>query len=148
MGSLVRFAVPVLTALFLQAMYGAVDLLVVEQFANKADTSAVATDVHITMTLTNLVACLAMGATILLGQQIGEGKAKEGRDTIGACIALFGTIGVALTVFVFCAGFGQPPRPRARSSPNHPANTVFILNNRRSHGFSQSQASSISPSAP
>ena len=97
-GPLVRFAVPVLAALFLQAMYGAVDLLVVGQFADKADVSAVATGAHIMMTLTNLVASLAMGATILLGQQIGEGKAREGGATIGACIALFGTIGVALTL--------------------------------------------------
>ena len=97
-GPLIRFAIPVLAALFLQAMYGAVDLLVVGQFADKADVSAVATGAHIMMTLTNLVASLAMGATILLGQQIGEGKAKQGGATIGACIALFGTIGVALTV--------------------------------------------------
>ncbi len=95
---LIRFAVPVLAALFLQAMYGAVDLLVVGQFADKADVSAVATGAHIMMTLTNLVASLAMGATILLGQQIGEGKAREGGATVGACIALFGSIGVALTV--------------------------------------------------
>ena len=97
-GPLIRFAVPVLAALFLQAMYGAVDLLVVGQFADKADVSAVATGAHIMMTLTNLVASLAMGATILLGQQIGEGKAREGGATIGACIALFGMIGVALTL--------------------------------------------------
>ena len=41
-GPLIRFAIPVLAALFLQAMYGAVDLLVVGQFADKADVSAVA----------------------------------------------------------------------------------------------------------
>ena len=96
-GPLVRFALPVLAALFLQAMYGAVDLLVVGQFADKADVSAVATGAHIMMTLTNLVASLSMGATVLLGQQIGEGKAKQGGATIGACIVLFGSIGLALT---------------------------------------------------
>ena len=96
-GPLVRFALPVLAALFLQAMYGAVDLLVVGQFADKADVSAVATGAHIMMTLTNLVASLSMGATVLLGQQIGEGKAKLGGATIGACIVLFGSIGLALT---------------------------------------------------
>ena len=97
-GPLIRFAVPVLAALFLQAMYGAVDLLVVGQFADKADVSAVATGAHIMMTLTNLVASLAMGATILLGQQIGEGNAERGGATIGACIALFGSMGLALTL--------------------------------------------------
>lgn len=38
---LVRFALPVLLALCLQAMYGAVDLLVVGQFGSAADVSAV-----------------------------------------------------------------------------------------------------------
>ena len=97
-GPLIRFAIPVLAALFLQAMYGAVDLLVVGQFADKADVSAVATGAHIMMTLTNLVASLAMGATLLLGQQIGEGNAERGGATIGACIALFGSIGLAMTL--------------------------------------------------
>ena len=64
-GPLVRFAVPVFSALFLQAMYGAVDLLVVGQFADKADVSAVATGAHIMMTLTNLVASMAIGATMI-----------------------------------------------------------------------------------
>ena len=40
---LIRFALPVLLALFLQAMYGAVDLLVVGQFGEAADVSAVST---------------------------------------------------------------------------------------------------------
>lgn len=37
---LLRFAGPVLMALFLQAMYGAVDLLVVGKFADSTDVSA------------------------------------------------------------------------------------------------------------
>lgn len=38
---LILFAMPVLFALFLQAMYGAVDLLIVGKFASSADVSAV-----------------------------------------------------------------------------------------------------------
>lgn len=41
--SLLWFAAPVLAALFLQAMYGAVDLLIVGKFAAVADQSGVAT---------------------------------------------------------------------------------------------------------
>ena len=41
--SLVRFAVPVLGALILQAAYGAVDLLVVGRFGDAASISAVGT---------------------------------------------------------------------------------------------------------
>lgn len=40
---LLRFALPVLAALFLQAMYGAVDLMVVGQFGAPTDVSAVST---------------------------------------------------------------------------------------------------------
>ena len=40
-GALIRFAVPVLGALILQAAYGAVDLIVVGQFGDAASISAV-----------------------------------------------------------------------------------------------------------
>ena len=70
---LILFALPVLLALFLQAMYGAVDLLIVGKFASSADVSAVSTGSQIMMTLTNLVSSFAMGTTVLLGQQIGFG---------------------------------------------------------------------------
>ena len=95
---LVRFSLPVLAALFLQAMYGAVDLLIVGRFGLPADVSAVSTGSQIMMTMTNLIASFAMGATILLARQIGEGKAEEGGETIGTSILLFAVIGVILTV--------------------------------------------------
>ena len=69
---LIVFALSVLFALFLQAMYGAVDLLIVGKFAPSADVSAVSTGSQIIMTLTNLVSSFAIGTTILLGQQIGS----------------------------------------------------------------------------
>ena len=100
---LVRFALPVQAALFLQAMYGAVDLMIVGRFteagAVSAHVSAVTTGVQIMLTLTDLMASFAMGATILLGQQIGKGQARKGGETIGACIVLFACIGIVLTVY-------------------------------------------------
>ena len=50
MQPLLLFAVPVLLALFLQAMYGAVDLLIVGKFASSADVSAVSTGSQIMTT--------------------------------------------------------------------------------------------------
>ena len=97
---LVRFALPVLLALFLQSMYGAVDLLVVGRFGAPADVSAVSTGSHIMMTLTNLVSSLAMGATILLGRQIGEGNPEKGGETIGGCVVLFGGIALAMALMI------------------------------------------------
>ena len=102
---LVRFSFPVMAALFLQAMYGAVDLLIVGRFGTPADVSAVSTGSQIMMTMTNLIASFAMGATVCLGRQIGEGRPEEGGRTIGACIALFALIGLVLTI-LFVPGAG------------------------------------------
>lgn len=87
----------ILFALFLQAMYGAVDLLIVGKFASSADVSAVSTGSQIMMTLTNLVSSFAMGTTILLGQQIGSGRKEEGGCTIGTAIVMFAVIALVMT---------------------------------------------------
>ena len=97
---LLRFAVPVLFALFLQSLYGAVDLLVVGKFADAADVSAVSTGSQIMMTLTGLVSSFAMGTTVFLGQRIGEKKPKEAGRIVGSGLLLFLVAGVALTVLV------------------------------------------------
>lgn len=97
---LILFAFPVLLALFLQAMYGAVDLLIVGKFASSADVSAVSTGSQIMTTLTNLISSFAMGTTILLGQQIGSGKKKEGGRTVGTAIVLFAGIAVVLSIIM------------------------------------------------
>ena len=75
--SLLRFAGPVLLALFLQAMYGAVDLIVVGKFAGTADISAVSTGSQAMQLVTSLLVGLTTGVTVLLGQKIGEGKPDE-----------------------------------------------------------------------
>ena len=104
MQPLLLFAVPVLFALFLQAMYGAVDLLIVGKFASSTDVSAVSTGSQIMMTLTNLVSSFAMGTTILLGQQIGSGMRKEGGRTVGTAIVMFAAVAAAMSVWlVMCA---------------------------------------------
>lgn len=97
-GPLLRFVGPVLFALFLQAMYGAVDLMVVGQFAMDADISAVSTGSQIMMTLTGLISSLAMGMTILIGEKIGEKKPAEGGRIVGSGILLFLAVGVVMTL--------------------------------------------------
>ena len=103
---LIRFSLPVLAALFLQAMYGAVDLLIVGQFTTSADVSAVATGSQIMMLITGLVASFAMGTTILLGQKIGAGRVKEGGQVIGASIFEFIVLGGIVTVLMVL--FAEP----------------------------------------
>lgn len=103
---LISFTLPVLAALLLQSMYGAVDLLIVGQFATSADVSAVSTGSQIMMTITNLVASFSMGTTIYLGQQIGQGKGKQAGDTIGASVWLFILAGIAITIFMVVGATG------------------------------------------
>ena len=99
---LILFAMPVLFALFLQAMYGAVDLLVVGKFASSADVSAVSTGSQIMMTLSNLISCFAMGTTVLLGQLIGCGKKEEGGKAVGTAMVMFAGIALVMTVLLVC----------------------------------------------
>ena len=95
---LMRFALPVMFAMFLQATYGAVDLLVVGKFALPEDVSAVSTGSMIMMTLANIMTSMSMGTTIYFGQQIGMGKTKKGGEIIGASIALFLVLGLVMSV--------------------------------------------------
>lgn len=98
---LMRFALPILLALLLQATYGAVDLLVVGKFAQTADISAVATGSQIMHTITGLLIGLSTGITVLVGQKIGEGQPKTAGKAIGSGIALFIAVAaVSTAVFV------------------------------------------------
>ena len=63
---LLRFALPVLLALLLQAMYGAVDLQVVGRFGTAVDISAVSTGGQIMQSMSAFVA-----------QNIGAGQARR-----------------------------------------------------------------------
>nr|WP_325239981.1 MATE family efflux transporter [uncultured Oscillibacter sp.] len=97
LGPLLRFTFPILLALLLQAMYGAVDLMVVGRFGQPADVSAVSTGSQVMHTVTALITGLSMGATVLLGQKLGEGKSEEGGKVLGSAIALFAAVALALT---------------------------------------------------
>lgn len=98
MKSLILFAGPVLFAMFLQALYSAADLLIVGKFATKADVSGVAIGSQLMTTLTNMIVSFATGATIYLGQKIGEKKAHEGGMIIGNAILFFGLMGLLMSL--------------------------------------------------
>ena len=99
-GPLLKFSLPILLALFLQALYGAVDLMVVGKFALARDVSGVAVGSQIMLTVTGLISSLAMGTTILLGQKLGEGNAKYCGRIIGTSIVLFFAVGLVFTVLI------------------------------------------------
>ena len=107
--SLIRFAIPVLAALFLQSLYGGVDLLIVGQFAETADVSGVATGSLLMQTVTMVITGLSMGITIYVGQKIGEKNQEEAGKAIGAGIVLFCFLDVILAVIlaVFTKSFAS-----------------------------------------
>ena len=114
LSTLIRFAIPVFFALFLQALYGGVDLLVVGQFAQTADVSGVATGSMLLQTVTMIITGLTMGITILVGEKIGEKRPKEAGEAIGGGICLFAVLGIVLTIVLvggakFIAGLMQAP---------------------------------------
>ncbi len=104
LSKLIGFALPMLLALFLQAMYGAIDLLIVGRFGISADVSAVSTGSQIMQTVTFMIEGVSMGITVLAGHRIGEGNNKEAGRVIGSGIALFAIIAVGATaVMLVCA---------------------------------------------
>ena len=103
--SLLRFAIPVLGALILQAAYGAVDLLIVGKFGNASSISAVGTGSSFMQMATFIITSLAMGSTVIIGHHIGEQKPKEAGNAVGTTIILFLIIAVIMTfVLEFAAG--------------------------------------------
>ena len=100
LSSLIKFAIPVLAAMFLQSLYGAVDLLVVGQFAETIDVSGVATGSLLMQTVTMIITGLSMGVTVYVGQKIGEKNEEEAGRAIGSGIVLFILIGAFLSVLL------------------------------------------------
>ena len=97
---LIRFALPVLLALFLQTMYGAVDLGIVGRFGGDLSdvyVSAVSTGSQIMHTVTVVITGLAMGLTVLVGKKIGAGQRQEAGQIIGSGICLFGALAVVVS---------------------------------------------------
>lgn len=112
---LLKFMLPVLLAMFLQAMYGAVDLLVVGKFGSTADVSAVSTGSQIIMTLTNIIVSFSMGITVSVAQRIGQKRPEEAVGTIGTGLIVFSVIGLIFTLISlvgagFLANIMQAPK--------------------------------------
>ena len=84
---LLGFMLPILGALVLQTMYGAVDILVVGWFGTKESISAVSTGSSLINMIVFVLTALAMGVTVLMGRYIGEKKEKRLAQVIGGAVA-------------------------------------------------------------
>ena len=97
---MVQFMIPVLGALILQAMYGAVDVLVVGWFGTTAGISGVSTGSNIVNLIIFTMAGLSMGVTVLIGRYLGERRADKVGKVIGGAVCLFLSLSAGITVLM------------------------------------------------
>ncbi len=103
---LLSFMLPVLFALILQAMYSAVDLLIVGQFGTTEGISGVTTGSSIMNMLTFSISALATGVTVVMGMYLGEGKPDRLGRLIGGAVCFFLSISAVLTILLLI--FARP----------------------------------------
>jgi putative MATE family efflux protein len=94
--------IPILGALILQALYGAVDLLVVGRFGTTSGLSAVSTGSQVLNLATFVVVQLAMGITVLIARYLGERKPERIGSLIGGAVVVFAVISVVLFIIMVC----------------------------------------------
>lgn len=95
---MIKFMIPILGALVLQAMYGAVDLMIVGQFGTTSGLSGISTGSNIMNLATFVVAGLAMAVTVQISKYIGMKNEERIGRLLGATIALFSIISVVVSV--------------------------------------------------
>lgn len=100
---LIAFMLPILGALVLQAMYGAVDLLVVGQFGTNAGISGVATGSNLVNLVMFVISALTMGVTVIISRFLGERHPERIGYVIGGAIWFF-TIFSVVCMVILIAG--------------------------------------------
>ena len=105
-GKMMQFMIPILGAQILQAMYGAVDMLVVGRFGTNAGISGVSTGSSIMNLVTFVLSQLAAGVMILIGRYLGERRNERIGRLIGGAVAFFLLLSAVLTVGLIA--FAEP----------------------------------------
>lgn len=103
---MIHFMIPILGALILQAMYGAVDMMIVGKFGTTAGISGVSTGSGIMNLFTFVLCALATGVTILIGRYLGEKKSEKIGEVLGGAVAFFTVFALVLTVVLLV--FAEP----------------------------------------
>lgn len=98
--SLIKFALPLVLSLILQALYGAVDLMVVGKFGSTASVSAVATSSQVMHAITGIIIGLTTGVTVLIGQAIGAKEPQKCTHIINGMVKLLAIIIAILTILL------------------------------------------------
>ena len=96
---LIKFALPLMLSQLLQALYGAVNLIVVGHYGTTADFSAVSTGSQLMQGVTGIIIGLTTGVTVLIGQAIGADDKKRAGAT---CAGMIKLLAVYLLLCLFC----------------------------------------------
>lgn len=97
---LIKFMFPILGALVLQAMYGAVDMIIVGKFGTTEGLSAVSTGSAVINFVTMVISGLTMGITVLIGRYIGEKAPERIREVVGGAVCFFGILAIVFTLIM------------------------------------------------
>ena len=98
---LLTFAVPMIAASLLQALYGIVDMLVAGQFIGSSGISAITNSSQITLMVTNVATGLTTGGNILASQYFGNKDEVNRTQTSGTTLSLFTMIGAICAIALF-----------------------------------------------
>ena len=99
----IRFTLPILLSMFLQALYSAVDLIVISHYCSPAEIAAVAAGGNVMYMIQVVVTGLAMGVTVAIGRYIGEGSLDDAARSTGSSICVFTVFGLLLTALMLMA---------------------------------------------
>lgn len=98
---LIKFMLPILASLVLQAMYGAVDTLVVGKFGTDVGLSGVSTGSSIVSFITFTVAAFCSAVMIQIARYLGEKKEERIGKVVGGAIAFFLVFSIIITILLF-----------------------------------------------
>lgn len=103
---LISFSLPFLLSNILQALYGAVDMLVVGNYSDPDPVmrTAILSGVNVGSQITHLVAMMISGltvaGTVMVGQYVGAKKPKDASRTVGTMFTMLAIAGAALTLLM------------------------------------------------
>lgn len=99
--TVILFALPFLLANLIQALYGAVDLMIVGWYCEKEAVAAVSTGTQVTQIITSIISGLTMSATVMVGSYVGRRRPEDVKETISTSLCLFFLAGLVLSVLLF-----------------------------------------------
>ena len=95
--NVILFSIRFLLANLIQALYGAVDLMVIGWYCPPESVAAVSTGTQVTQIITSMISGLTLGGTVLVGKYAGMNRPDDIKDTIATNLTIFGIAGILLT---------------------------------------------------